>query len=230
MDAYLMTPMTESDLCRKKINSQVAQCGDGSRQGRQYRPTSSWRQAICSFLICLLCVFPQQLSAQRPPFICDDDYDCLPNGTCGTDQRCHCSSKEFIGEQCELRCPLDCRNDATCKTVDEHGGIQIEFYCDCPSGFTGGLCQNGGEAEAKTQDMKAVTANGHNGNNQTLLLGVTIGISTILILLMSAVVMALICRLRRKRETAIKTEKEQQVEVQVPGELSIEDLEIPQIS
>ncbi|KAL3803364.1 hypothetical protein HJC23_009328 [Cyclotella cryptica] len=75
-------------------------------------------------------------------FTCDDDFDCMPYGTCGHNLSCVCKSGHW-GEQCEKKCPLKCQNGGQCVMIDEHGGLESEneFYCRCEMGFKGGLCQ-----------------------------------------------------------------------------------------
>jgi hypothetical protein len=87
-------------------------------------------------------------------FVCDDDFDCQPNGFCANDQRCSCTTP-YIGDQCEYECPIVCQNGGLCNVRDEHGGIELDFYCVCRPGYNGGLCQNvdvGGDGEAPGKD------------------------------------------------------------------------------
>jgi len=93
------------------------------------------------------------VDAQSSVFVCDDDFDCQPNGFCANDQRCSCNSNEFVGDQCQYKCPLNCQNGATCQVLqDDHGGIEVDFYCQCREGFSGGLCQDSNSGEAEVED------------------------------------------------------------------------------
>lgn len=74
-------------------------------------------------------------------FVCEDDFDCLPNGTCGPSQSCVCQPG-FSGTQCEYPCPLQCQNGGQCMVIDQHGGAELDYYCECPSTHGGGLCNN----------------------------------------------------------------------------------------
>lgn len=89
-------------------------------------------------------------------FTCDSDFDCAPNGTCDTSSslKCQCDTG-FTGQQCEQPvCPLDCQNGSSCKVIDIHGGIDIDYYCDCLPDYTGGLCQTKKEVDDDTGDEK----------------------------------------------------------------------------
>lgn len=76
-------------------------------------------------------------------FVCDDDFDCYPNGTCGPDLTCLCDPG-FFGTRCEDPCPLQCQNGGQCVVTEDHGGLieASEFRCDCPSTHAGGLCED----------------------------------------------------------------------------------------
>lgn len=102
----------------------------------------------------LFCFVGWHLSPTIAQFFCDTDYDCLPNGSCSSDLSCLCNSG-FVGPQCENNCPLKCQNGGYCVEIDEHGGVELEHYCECPSTHSGGLCQvpvNGASLSQSSND------------------------------------------------------------------------------
>lgn len=105
-------------------------------------------------LFALLILLAKSISSTA--FVCNDDFDCFPNGRCGSDLSCVCHSG-FYGEQCEDTCPIHCQNGGQCVEIDEHGGFAPEndFYCDCPLGYFGGLCEKGTDSGKSTSSEQS---------------------------------------------------------------------------
>ena len=133
-------------------------------------------------------------------FVCEDDFDCLPHGSCGAGLSCLCDPG-FSGKQCEEEveegCPLNCQNGGQCIIDNVHELIhENDAYCECPSGYEGGLCErvNGG-ARQSSQNLSSKT-----GRRVT---GIVVGTMAAIIIL------AVIRRCRRKinEESSPSTEK-----------------------
>ena len=90
-------------------------------------------------------------TAQQAAAWCLEDDDCLNDGYCKSNLdftehpeaaagNCVCASG-FWGEICDRTCHIKCQNGGQCRlNKDEHGGVDQDFVCDCPAGFSGSLC------------------------------------------------------------------------------------------
>ena len=120
--------------------------------------------------ILFVCLFVFHIQIQETAAWCLEDADCLNDGICKSNLdftehpeaaagQCVCTPG-FWGDICDLKCPIKCQNGGQCQLLrDEHGGLEQEFDCKCPSGFSGSLCatKNKGEQE-QAQEAPSTTA------------------------------------------------------------------------
>eukprot|EP00980_Cylindrotheca_fusiformis_P020383 scaffold7412_cov115-Cylindrotheca_fusiformis.AAC.5 len=86
---------------------------------------------------------------------CSSSDDCLNGGTCDdigyskhtdTDilpRYCVCS-EGFLGPDCGVTCPLDCKNGGHCDyESNEHAFVEgaSDFVCECPRDYEGTFCE-----------------------------------------------------------------------------------------
>lgn len=147
-------------------------------------------------------------------FICEDDFDCWPNGSCGDDLRCLCEPG-FYGEQCDELCPLKCQNGGQCVVDDVHELMhESDAHCKCPSGYEGGLCErvNG----AIPVDNPIRKSSNKPSPNTGQIIGIVVGVvaAVVVVVAVSAIV---IRRRRRKVIESSKTKTAEKSEAASPG-------------
>eukprot|EP00977_Amphora_coffeiformis_P019393 scaffold7213_cov166-Amphora_coffeaeformis.AAC.9 len=132
-------------------------------------------------------------------FVCEDDFDCWPNGSCGGDLRCLCESG-FFGEQCDEVCPLKCQNGGQCYVDDVHELInESDAYCECPSGYEGGLCERVSGALPVSNPTRQ---SGDNPSSNTgLITGIVAGVVAAVVVIVVAAGAKGVRRRRRKAAT-----------------------------
>ena len=170
------------------------------------------------FLPFLLLLWKPATSA----FVCNDDFDCAPHGTCGNDLRCVCISPAYTGDQCESTCPIRCQNGAACIMVNTHDlPEENDFRCVCPTGYTGALChKNVGTNELPTARMSG------NNSDHAATIGITIAVTTVVLLVVGSVAAIL----RRQRTVETVNEPESEIPTEIDATRNYEDVKISTIT
>ncbi|CAJ1961791.1 unnamed protein product [Cylindrotheca closterium] len=142
-------------------------------------------------------------------FVCEDDFDCFPNGSCGSDLRCLCDTG-FYGVQCEDTCPIKCQNGGQCVVDDAHV-VVLDARCDCPPDFLGGLCE-----QPRQNSAGALRSSQEASSNAGTMVGITLAAVAVSGLLLVAGVW------RRRR---LQTSKEF-----TPTEEEVADEDLPSVT
>lgn len=152
-------------------------------------------------------------------YVCDDDYDCYPNGTCGPQLTCVCDSG-FWGDTCNEKCPLQCQNGGQCSIEDDHGGLAVasDYYCKCPFNFYGSLCQLERNENDEGSGMSRPAASGSGSDTNRINTKVFVIVIVLLVLVLSLVGGIMSNWSRRRRCQSAKTAQLDEGSTEIPDE------------
>lgn len=151
----LSQPCYNGGTCEEKLNGFTCKCPNSISGDRCEITTKRCTTATCLAGFCkdnalsTECLCPPTHSGdkcQNSKDICDPN-PCKNGGACSTSDgkgihiECKCDSTRFFGKRCEYSkdpCTGNpCLYGGKCTAVDE-----INYTCDCPSGFSGDDCEN----------------------------------------------------------------------------------------
>lgn len=145
-----------------------------------------WNIALSLFVLFTIC---DNTAVAASSFLCEDDGDCYPNGTCDlvSSLKCICDPG-FVGDQCNAPCPLNCQNGSRCTRVNIHGGLdEDDYFCDCTdTNHVGVFCQTPKEEAITSPNGSSNTLNGNdsssdNSKNAGLIVGVGLTATVVLL-------------------------------------------------